>query len=298
MVLSSMTGFGRASGQLSERYSASVVARSVNHRYLDVQVRTSVREEVPELEAAVRSVVSEALERGRVTVQIDLGRSASARTVVTVDGDAVTSVLEQLGQLQLPEEVADSVSLRDVLAVPGLVSVNSEETLLDEGESGALQRVARDAVDRLLVMRREEGAHIAAQLEDGVDELDRFLDWFEPQMEEFRERILGRLHERLERLLGSDAGIDPERLAQEAAVMADRSDVTEEVVRLRAHLAGFRARFGEGGAVGRELDFLCQEIHRELNTLGSKCREVGVGERMVEAKATTERLREQVQNLE
>jgi uncharacterized protein (TIGR00255 family) len=125
-----------------------------------------------------------------------------------------------------------------------------------------------------------------------------FVDGLEPELEEIRARILGRLRERIERLLGPEVPLEPDRIAQEAAVVADRADVSEEVVRLRSHIEGFRKRLEAGGAVGRALDFLCQEIHRELNTLGSKCREVGLAERLVEAKTATERLREQVQNLE
>jgi uncharacterized protein (TIGR00255 family) len=296
--MASMTGFGRAAGELSERYSAAVVIRSVNHRYLDVQVRTNIREELPELEAAIRSVVSEPLGRGRVSVQVDLDRNASIESRVTVDGEAVSSVLSQLRLLDLPEELISSVTLRDVLAIPGLVTVVGEKYLLDDDETAALQELAKAAVGQMDAMRREEGARLVVQIEDELADLGAFVDWFEPQMESFRQNILERLQERLQRLLGTHAEIDPERLVQEAALLGDRSDVAEEVVRLRSHLVNFRSRLDEGGTIGRALDFLCQEIHRELNTLGSKCREVGVGDRLVEAKAATERLREQVQNLE
>ena len=125
-----------------------------------------------------------------------------------------------------------------------------------------------------------------------------FLGGLEPELGDIRERLLARLRERLQRLVGAEVALDPERLAQEAAILADRADVSEEMVRLRSHLEAFADRLSKGGAVGRTLDFLCQEIHRELNTLGSKCREVGLAERIVEAKTATERLREQVQNLE
>ncbi len=298
MAPSSMTGFGRASGQLSDRYAATVVVRSVNHRYLDVQVRTNLREETPELEAAVRSVVAEPLARGRVTVQVDLSRTQPGGTEVMINSDAVASVLEQLRRLEQREGTGGSVSLKDVLTVPGLVSVRGESTMLEPEETEALRGVASKALAQLLAMRRDEGARLTLQLESELEHLRRFLDWFEPQIDGTGERILERLRERLERLLGPGAAVEPERLAQEAALIADRGDVSEEVVRLRGHLAGCQDRIREGGAVGRALDFLCQEIHRELNTLGSKCREMGVADRLVEAKAATERLREQVQNLE
>jgi uncharacterized protein (TIGR00255 family) len=117
-------------------------------------------------------------------------------------------------------------------------------------------------------------------------------------MPDMRERIFERTKERVETLVGSAAAIDPERVIQEAALLADRADVAEEVVRLRAHLETTSDRLRAGGVVGRTLDFLCQEIHRELNTLGSQCRELGVAERIIDAKAAAERVREQVQNIE
>jgi uncharacterized protein (TIGR00255 family) len=113
-----------------------------------------------------------------------------------------------------------------------------------------------------------------------------------------RRRIFERTKERVEVLVGSAAAVDPERVVQEAALLADRADVAEEMVRLRAHLETASNRLRAGGVLGRTLDFLCQEIHRELNTLGSKCRELGVTDRIIDAKAAAERVREQVQNLE
>ena len=298
MTLCSMTGFGRAQGRLSDRIAASVVVRSVNHRYLDIQVRTNLREEAPELEALLRSEVAKHLRRGRVTTQLNLERSGAAAVDVEVNAEAVGGVLEQLAGLDLPDHVSRSVELRDVLAVPGLVSVRTPESLLDENESAALRSVAAEAVEAALVMRREEGARLVQQIESELGEVVGFVDWFEPQMSDFRRRILERIRERVAALLDAQMTVEPERIVQEAALMADRSDVAEEIVRLRAHLETFGQRLADGGTVGRTLDFICQEIHRELNTLGSKCRELGVADRLVEAKAAAERVREQVQNLE
>jgi uncharacterized protein (TIGR00255 family) len=298
MALASMTGFGRARGTLSARFAASVVIRSVNHRYLDVQVRTNLREETPELEAAVRAVVSEAIDRGRVTVQLTLERTEPAATAVMVDGRAVISALAQLRRLEEEQGGPQTVELRDVLSLPGLVTVTGAETLLEADEVEALEAVVRDATRQFMAMRLEEGARLRGQLAGELAHLTAFLDALEPELGDVRERLLQRLKERIERMVGTEVAVDPERLAQEAAILADRADVSEEVVRLRSHFGAFADRLSKGGAVGRTLDFLCQEIHRELNTLGSKCREVGMAERVVEAKTATERLREQVQNLE
>ncbi|MFV2071291.1 MAG: YicC/YloC family endoribonuclease [Thermoanaerobaculales bacterium] len=298
MTVSSMTGFGRAQGRLSDRFAASVVVRSVNHRYLDVQVRTNLREEAPELEAVLRAAVARHLRRGRVTTQLNLERSGAASVDVAVNAEAVGDVLEQLAGLALPDNVSGSVELRDVLVVPGLISVRTPENLLDEIESVALDSVVTEAVEAALTMRCEEGTRLGRQIESELGEVVAFIDWFEPQMSDFRRRILERTRERVAALLEGQVAMEPERVVQEAALMADRSDVSEEIVRLRAHLETFGQRLADGGTVGRTLDFICQEIHRELNTLGSKCRELGVTNRLVEAKAAAERIREQVQNLE
>ena len=294
MALMSMTGFGRARAELSDRFGVSVVVRSVNHRYLDIQVRTNLREETPEIEAAVRSVISKRFQRGRVTAQVNLERILAAEVDVAVNTDAVSEVLAQLSNVVVPENFGGTVELGDVLAVPGLVSVASPETILEEEEVTGLRSVASEAVAEAVVMRREEGERLVRQIESEVAEVIGFADWFEPQMPEFRQHLLDRVKDRVEGLVGPDFKMDPERILQEAAVLADRADVAEEVVRLRAHLENFSERLAAGGVVGRSLDFLCQEIHRELNTLGSKCRELGVADRLVDAKSAAERVREQV----
>lgn len=298
MALMSMTGFGRARAELSDRFAVSMVVRSVNHRYLDIQVRTNLREDTPEIEAAVRSVISKRFHRGRVTAQVNLERILTAEVDVAVNTDAVREVLDQLSNVAVPEKFGGTVELGDVLAVPGLVSVASPETILEEEEVTGLRAVAAEAVAEAEVMRREEGERIVRQIESEVAEVIAFADWFEPQMPDFRQHLLDRVKDRVEGLVGPEVKIDPERILQEAAVLADRADVAEEVVRLRGHLENFSERLAAGGVVGRSLDFLCQEIHRELNTLGSKCRELGVADRLVDAKSAAERVREQVQNLE
>jgi uncharacterized protein (TIGR00255 family) len=298
MTLVSMTGFGRSRGELSDRLAASVVVRSVNHRYLDIQIRTNLREEAPEVETVVRAVVADRFERGRVTAQLNLERHNAAPVDVRVNAEAVRDVLDQLSRIEMPESATDTVDLGDVLAVPGLVSVTASETILEDGELSALKEVTAEAVDAAIGMRVAEGTQLGRQIESELAELTAFADWFEPRMPDMRERIFERTKERVETLVGSAAAIDPERVIQEAALLADRADVAEEVVRLRAHLETTSDRLRAGGVVGRTLDFLCQEIHRELNTLGSKCRELGVAERIIDAKAAAERVREQVQNIE
>lgn len=298
MTVHSMTGFGRARGELSERFAASVVVRSVNHRYLDVQVRTNLREEMPEMEAAVRTEVARRLERGRVTVQLSLERLQPAAARVLVDRGAVASALSQLRALEVDQEVASPVELRDILGLPGLVTVSLDEAAVQDAEIDAAVQLAAAACEGLEDMRQAEGAELTTHLSAELAAIEGFVDWFEPQVPAIRAALVDRLRQRLDETTRDRAGVEPERVLQEAAVQSERADVSEEVVRLRSHVQQARARLAGGGSVGRQLDFLCQEILRELNTLGSKCREVGVAERLIDAKTASERLREQVQNLE
>ncbi len=298
MTVTSMTGFGRARGALGDRLSASVVLRTVNHRSLDVVVRTNLREEVPELEAAVRAVVGEHISRGRVTVQVGLDRTSGAGQTLRADGEALLGLLKQIARLRLPAAVDGALRLGDLLGLPGVVVASQDETLLDDDALAALAALVGEACREVTLMRRDEGARLLVQIEAELAAVESFLDWLEPLRDALRERLLERLTSRMRELIDAAGAIEPERLAQEAAIAADRADVAEEVVRLRSHLVQFHERLAAGGTVGRALDFLCQEVHRELNTLGAKCREVGVAEHLVDAKTAVERVREQVQNLE
>lgn len=296
MDLMSMTGFGRARARLSERFGASVVVRSVNHKYLDIQVRTNLREEVPEIEVVVHGVIEKRFQRGRVTAQLNLELGPGGGPRVALDTAQIAAVIEQLAAVRLPDGVSATLAIGDVLAVPGVVTVSPPETVLEKMEAEALRSVTDEAVDMVLTMRRDEGRRIARQINAELVQVSDFVDWFEPQLPELRQMMMARAAQRISEMAGSS--VDADRIVQEAAVLADRADVAEEVVRLRAHLVAFADRMTSGGAVGRSLDFLCQEIHRELNTLGSKCREPGAADRLVDAKAAAERVREQVQNLE
>lgn len=289
MSVTSMTGFGTSRGQLSDGIAVGVTVRAVNHRYLDVQVRLSFREEMPEVEAAVRKVVERVAKRGRISVQVDFQRLELPQSRVLVNRLGLEDLMVQLEGLE--------VSASDLLGVPGLVNVTAESAALNEEEVAALRQTVAQAASAFAEMRRQEGSRLVEQIEIDLGEIRTFLEWFEPQTEDFRRRVFDRLREKIVDLLDGRS-VDEERIVHEAALMADKADVAEEVVRLRTHLDSFSRRLKDAGPVGRALDFLCQEIHRELNTLGTKCRELGIADRVVDAKGAVERVREQVQNLE
>ncbi len=292
--LRSMTGFGEARGELSERRLAEVRLSSVNGRFLELQIRTQPRFDTAELEPAIRAVLAEQLQRGRVSVAITMQRVSGQAAGLGWHWEVLEELQRELARCPAGIALAP-LSLRDLLAVPGFVADAADE--IDEEERAALLQLVARARDALVVAREQEGAALQPVLADDLGVLAEFGAWLAGVNSAVRETLLGRLRARLAEVLPPGV-VEEERLLVEAAIAADRADVSEEVQRIASHLQQARRLLAGGGAVGKRLEFLLQELVREVNTAASKCREVGMGERVVEAKAALERLREQVVNLE
>lgn len=294
-----MTGFGRGVAEHGGT-RATVDVRTVNHRFLDIKLRGSL---APALEEAIGSRVRAAIERGSVAVSVHVARAA-ASAAVRIDADAARAAHEQLAELARMLGIPGP-DLALVLAQPGVV-VAAEEGPRDDSDQPTVLAALDAALAQLSEMREVEGAALARELLDRLDELGALRAQIERLAAEIPERIQRRLQQRLERLLhdaasdgrGAAAALDPGRLAQEVALLAERADVTEELVRLASHLDQARALVTGSGASGRRLDFLVQEIGRELNTIGSKSAATEISSTIVEAKAVLEKVREQVQNVE
>jgi uncharacterized protein (TIGR00255 family) len=294
-VLRSMTGFGLAQGPLSPRLAAQVRLTSGNSRFLEVSVRTHPRVETAELEVAVRPILAEAMARGRVQVVVELRATARESSGLVLHWEVASGLLAALAERPPGLDLAP-LTLRDLLALPGFAE-GAGDLLLSAEEQQALLALVAVARDAVVTVREGEAAALLPQIEGEVRALDAFHGWLSEVSESLRETLFARLAERLRGLLG-EIEVSHERLLQEAAIAADRADVDEEMHRLGAHLAHLRSLLSDGGAVGKKLDFLLQEILREVNTAASKCREAGMGEKVVAAKAALEKLREQCANLE
>ncbi|MGC8916495.1 MAG: YicC family protein [Thermoanaerobaculum sp.] len=290
--LCSMTGIGEAAGELSPRFFARVKVWSVNSRGLEVSVRFSPRWELPELDLSLRRLVGETLARGRVTVSVSLERR-SAQGALVLHWEVCQALLEALAA-KPPELSLAPLTFGDLATLPGFVEV--PEQALEPEEVQVLLELARRGLAQLQESRAREAALLVPALKAELENVDGFVRFLRKEGEALRPLLVARLRARLGELLGG--AVDETRLLQEAALLAERADVAEEANRLAAHLQHFCALLAEGGPVGRKLDFLVQEMLREVNTAGSKLRDVGAGERVVEAKAALERLREQIANLE
>jgi uncharacterized protein (TIGR00255 family) len=291
-----MTGFGRAKGNLGDEWAAEVVARSVNHRFLDITVK--VRESEVELEPLLRRVFTRHLARGKVEISLRMRRATPAPTTISIDEGLLEALLARFALLAERYPVSGKLEARDLLTIPQIFSVEAHGDGFSERDLLALEAIGDEAARALVAMREGEGALVAADLAERVAFLEKRLRQLAGRRGEILQRNVESLRERL-RVLAAEPGIDPGRLEQEAALAADRADVAEELQRLEGHLGQF-ARLLETARepVGKKLDFLAQEILRELNTLGSKGRDLQMIREVLEMKSEIEKVREQVQNLE
>lgn len=293
-MLRSMTGFGEATVE-SDRYVVTASLRSVNHRFLDVSIR--LPEVHRNLEQALLQLVRRRLERGRVEVRLAIKPRGSSQVDVVIDENTAARYVRAAQRLAESHGVDTAVTSGDLLRLPGVVTVEALESTFSPEDGKLVTEAAELALDHLIHVRSEEGAALAAVLNRSLEGLGDVI----ASLVELRESLQGGLHERLKgrlaELIGG-TGLDESRLAQEVAVLVERADVQEEIDRLGHHVEQFGALLDSDEAVGKRLDFLSQEILRELNTIGSKCRNTEAAQRVLDGKVLCEQLREQVQNLE
>jgi uncharacterized protein (TIGR00255 family) len=290
-----MTGFGRgASAPEGPRVVAT--AQGWNHRFADIQLR--LPEELRGLEGDLRNRVAALVGRGRCEVVIRFEDPRAAAAPRAIDREALARFLADAGELVAEGRVAPGFTLGDLARSPFVVAAGAVAAAEEELAARARAALA-EALDGFDAARAAEGARLADSLHRLLDALARLVDEIAVQRDGLAEKLRDALTRRLAAVLpgGSDA-LPPERLAQEVVLLVDRHDVHEELERLRGHIAGFREAMSGSGPHGRKLDFLVQEILRELNTLGSKSRDLGTTRSVVEAKVVNEQLRELVQNVE
>jgi uncharacterized protein (TIGR00255 family) len=291
-----MTGFGRARGPVGPDRAAEIGVRSVNSRFLDLTIKTKETESA--LEPALRRTFSRRVHRGKVEVSLRLKRTSPSNVEISVDEALLEALLSRLSALSERYPVEGRLSVRDLLTIPQAVVVETASESFSPEEVAAVEALADEAAVALVAMRTVEGAAIAADLSPRIALVRFKATGLAQRREEIARNLAATLRERV-RALFPDVAMDPTRLEQEAALAADRADVAEELQRLQGHLDQFDVILGRGDdAVGKKLDFLTQEILRELNTLGSKSRDLQSTREILDMKSETEKIREQVQNIE
>ena len=299
----SMTGFARISGRVSETLGFTLGLKSVNHRFLDLHMRLPGGTEA--LEMQLRRMLKQKLVRGHIEVILNLDRGQRAEA--SYDAVLVEAYLSAFRSASAHHGLLGEPDLNAILRLPGIFNTDGRvsDNRGSEEESRALESAVLNElptlIDSLNAMRAQEGSALAAELIGGLDRLLNFVDEAAGLRENVRQAYFERISQRISEMLG--ASFDRDRVLQEAALLAERSDVDEEVTRLRTHIGHFRSLIEGGGEIGKKLDFLLQEMNREANTLLSKTGGVaGNGPRITELglgmKSEIEKAREQVQNLE
>jgi len=288
MILS-MTGFAAVGAELPG-CTLSVELRSVNHRYLDLQLRLA--DELRGLETPVREALTAELKRGKIDCRVTLTRAAAGASMLAVNAERVAQLRDAAADVQRHAPGSSPLSTIEILRWPGVLTEPSIDP--EELATQALMLV-RQALSELAASRQREGEKLRAMIEERCKGIEAQLVRIAPRVPAIHDAYVEKLGARLR-----DAGLDPdtERLKQELALFATKIDVAEEVSRLVTHVAEVRRVLGAGGSSGKRLDFLMQELNREANTLGSKSVDAELSHAALELKVMIEQMREQVQNIE
>lgn len=292
--MKSMTGYGRGAAD-GEYFSVSVDLKTVNNRFLDVHLR--LNSELASLEPVIKRQVSSRLSRGRVDVTVNFEKTS--QTAYELNRPLIAGYVNALREMQQEFNIAGQLDINVLARLPGALQP-SREGLNDEVVAG-IERALAEGLDELEQMRSQEGETLRAEMASRIDKIDALVPIIEDAaaglVDAYRQRLQKRIGELLSRN-GQLVEIDPARLAQEVAYLSDRSDVSEEMVRLRSHLTQFRDALNATGETGKMLDFLLQELNREANTTLSKSTDMVIKEAALGIKAEVEKIREQVQNVE
>jgi len=293
-MLQSMTGHGRKKVE-NEFRETLVELRAVNHRYLDVNIK------VPRvygfLEDAIKKQVSKALSRGKVDIYVSVRAKEGSDIKITPNMPVIRGYMDALSRIRDEFALDDGpVSAYEVLRLPDVLSTDREEADA-QVVTTEVMAVLDSALEEFIAMRAEEGARLCQDILERAALIEAMAAGIEARspnsVVEYRERVKARMEELLD-----FSELTQSRIAAEAAVFADKVSVTEELVRLKSHLAQLRSMLKSKAAMGRKLDFLIQELNREANTIGSKANDVEIAQTVVDMKAEIEKIREQVQNLE
>lgn len=295
MMIRSMTGFGRAERSV-RGCRIQVEMKSVNNRYHEIAVR--MPKEWLRHEDGLRRIVQQHIRRGRIDIFVVVERESTAGGLTAeFDWALADAYMQTARQLSNKYGLESFQSVHELLSLPDLFH-RSEPAFNEDDQVAALLACTEEALEQLVRMRQEEGRHMQSDIDSRLytmEQAHRRMTLVYPQaMEQYRETLRSRIHE----LLEGTGPFDEQRFAMEIAVMAERTNIDEELTRLHSHIDQFRSTMSETEPIGRKLDFLIQEMNREINTIGSKSNDSLLIQDVIDLKAELEKIREQVQNLE
>lgn len=293
-MIISMTGFGRAECQDGD-YSYKAEIRSVNNRFIEINTR--LPKAFLDLELPLKKLIKSRCARGSINITITLANSndSSGEWEIKPNIGLATQYVEALKEIQTSLGLEGNIHLDSVVGLSDVMKV--EPVAIDPAKESLLLNMAETALASLQKMREEEGLHLKNDLSERIDSIEKHASEIEKRQPDVIQEYKARLKEKI-KLLNDGIDVDDSRLAQETAILADRCDITEEITRLSSHLNQFRKLFESTEPIGRKLEFITQEINREVNTMGSKSSDTQIANLVIEVKSTLEKIREQLQNIE
>lgn len=292
-MVRSMTGFGRCEMNIDGR-DIVVEIKSVNHRYFEFGCRLSRGYNF--LEEKLKKYISQSISRGKVDVYVSISDKQDVATQITVNHNVALGYLNALRELRDVYGLIDDISVSSIAKYSDIFTVAKQQDDEEEIWSAVLQ-VVNGAVDKFVQMREVEGQKLQDDIMCRADKILSIVSNIENRSPQTVEEYRNRLYDKIKEVL-DNADIDEQRVLTEVAIFADKVAVAEETVRLRSHFDQLSNMFANGGAIGRKLDFILQEMNRESNTIGSKCVDKDIAYMVVEIKAELEKIREQIQNIE
>ena len=289
-----MTGFGRGEST-GEDFAVSAELKTVNNRFLDINLRLS--NELQPIEAEIKKLISDRLSRGRVDVNLQYEKTSDVK--YELNRPLISGYIAALKEIQEEFSLEGEPDMNYIARLPNALLTKKED--LSEDFAEGIKSAILEALKKLEKMREAEGESLKHDLKTLLETIETQLPVIEKEAENVTAEYLERLNKRIEKLLSksdSQIEIDQSRLAQEVAYLSDKSDISEEIARLKSHIEQFYSIMEESGVVGKRLDFLTQELNREANTISSKTQNLTVKEAALEIKGAIEKIREQVQNVE
>ncbi|NWF51177.1 MAG: YicC family protein [Ignavibacteriaceae bacterium] len=291
-MISSMTGFGKGiagKGNLS----VDVEIKSINSRYLEISLR--LPNSILAKEYEIREIIRQKFTRGKLNVSISIKRNGASADIPVLDSDKLKAYASLLKQVKKQAKLSDKIKLEHFLSIRDIFTVNNTE--YSEEEFELVKEALASAMDDLINMKNLEGSELSKDLINRIHTIETCLKSIEQNIQESVKEHFELLRARINQLL-NDVEINKDRLDTELALLADKSDITEECVRLNSHIKFFKETLESGSDSGRKLNFLCQEMNREANTISSKTVSTFISHQSVLIKEEIEKIREQIQNIE
>ena len=287
-----MTGFGKGSAGNS-RLSAEVEVKSVNSRYLDISLKLSSALSNKEYE--IRELIKSKVKRGKLAVIVQIKSSGLVEGETAIDKERLINFISLLKEIKKTSKLTDKIKLEHLISNRDLFL--SENTSFTEKEFGFVKKALSDSLDQLIIMKKNEGKELAKDLRKRIEIISNKIDAVQKEsiasVSEYFEKLKGKM-----KLLVQDVTPYTDRLELELAIIAERAEITEECVRLKSHLKFFLDSIDNGDEPGRKMNFLCQEMNREANTISSKSISIDITHNIVLVKEEIEKIREQIQNIE